>query len=159
MECAKDENENNSHSERQILFPQMKDGLKRTKLHSHGYRSNTFNQGFRSVQTQRKYLSLCFMLFISKIGLINQCLIIFKEYVKTAGNCKKISSIREGNRYENVKNTEFKDRNCQDRCDKNSSCTGYLLPRNLDHNWCTTYTSVGLTGNGRDLYDCWMKGK
>ena len=84
--------------------------------------------------------------------------------MKTTGNCKKVSSINKGNKYENVGNTEFKDRNCRDRCDKDSSCTGYLLPRivkqNDDYNydWCTTYTSKGLTGNGRKDYDCWMKG-
>ena len=27
-----------------------------------------------------------------------------------------------------------------------------------NYNWCTTYTSTGLTGNGRKDYDCWMKG-
>ena len=63
-----------------------------------------------------------------------------------------------------MENTEFKDRNCQYRCDKDSSCTGYLLPRiakqndDYDYNWCTTYTSTGLTGNGREDYDCWIKG-
>ena len=58
-ECAKDKNETYSHSERQNFLPQMKDELKRTKLHSLGYRSNTFNQGFRTSQTQGKHLSLC----------------------------------------------------------------------------------------------------
>ena len=91
-------------------------------------------------------------------------IIFLKDYVKTTGNCKKNSSISKGNKYENVENTEFKDRNCRYRCDKESSCTGYLLPRivkqsdDYNYNWCTTYTSTGLTGNGRKDYDCWMKG-
>ena len=60
-----------------------------------------------------------------------------------------------------MKNTLYQDRNCRDRCDKDSSCTGYLLPRlaTVSQNWCAIYTSVGLTGNGRGNYDCWMKGK
>ena len=86
-----------------------------------------------------------------------------KEYVKTTGNCKKVSSIREGKLSENVPNTQFNDRNCRDRCDKDSSCTGYMMHQVVPHknnpfNWCVTYTSVGLTGNGRKYYDCWMKG-
>ena len=89
---------------------------------------------------------------------------ILKEFVKTTGNCKKVSSISKGKPFEAVENEfikNFNDRNCRDRCDKDSSCTGYLLPRiqpNYSKMWCVTYTSVKLTGNGRKDYDCWMKG-
>ena len=72
-------------------------------------------------------------------------------------DCKKAGCREE---CKNVPNTIFNDRSCRDRCDKDSSCTAYLLsPLINSANWCTIYTSVGLTGNGRDLYDCWMKGK
>ena len=78
----------------------------------------------------------------------------FKEYVNSTGGCR-----RKGKPIKRHELTVFHDRNCRDRCDKDSSCTGYLLPRNAAHFWCATYNSVGLTGNGREHYECWMKGK
>ena len=61
---AKDKRENYFNSERQEILPQMKDELRRTKHHSLGYRSNMFNQGFRSIQTPSKHLSLCLLQLI-----------------------------------------------------------------------------------------------
>ena len=61
--------------------------------------------------------------------------------------------------YRNIGKRLFLDRNCRDRCDKDSSCTGYML--GLYPTVCATYTLAGLTGDGKQTwrYDCWMKGK
>ena len=50
----------------------------------------------------------------------------------------------------------YRDRNCKDRCDKDGSCTGYVLPVSRA-NWCETYPSLGATGNGHKSYKCYMK--
>ena len=101
----------------------------------------------------------------NKINQVNKSN-IFKEYLETTGICKKVGCRvdckKAGCREEckNVPNTLFNDRNCRDRCDKDSSCTAYLLsPLINSANWCTTYTSVGLQGNGRENWVCWLKGK
>ena len=52
----------------------------------------------------------------------------------------------------------FADRDCRDRCDASSNCTGYNLPVNGSANWCETYTSAGASGDGRADFKCYMKG-
>merc|ERR1712126_615544 len=72
-----------------------------------------------------------------------ECPSIVIEYVKTGGLCQ-----RKGT-YRNIGSILFPDRNCRYRCDKDFSCTGYLLPHLLgggNTKWCSTYTSAGLTG-------------
>ena len=89
---------------------------------------------------------------------MNKRNIIFKEYINTTGICKKAGCKKE--ECKNVPNILFNDRNCRERCDKDSYCTAYLLsPLINSANWCTTYTSVGLQGNGRENWVCWLKGK
>ena len=93
--------------------------------------------------------------------------IISKEYTKTKGKCKKAGCRQDcknaGCKEEckKVPNSVFYDTNCRDRCDKNSSCTAYLISpmKTGTNNWCTIYTSIGLAGNGRQNWDCWLKGK
>merc|ERR1712126_78688 len=51
-----------------------------------------------------------------------ECSSIVIEYVKTGGLCQ-----RKGT-YTNIGSILFPDRNCRDRCDKDFSCTGSLLP-------------------------------
>ena len=49
----------------------------------------------------------------------------------------------------------FNDLDCKDRCDNGNACTGYALNR---LRWiCSTYSSVGATGNGFPQYVCFMK--
>ena len=50
----------------------------------------------------------------------------------------------------------YKDRNCKDRCDNSSTCTGYTLPVK-GANWCETYTSAGIMGNDRREFKCYVK--
>lgn len=51
----------------------------------------------------------------------------------------------------------FSDRNCQNRCDQDYYCSGYVLPVNKDKNWCETYTSKGASGDGRTPFKCFIK--
>ena len=98
---------------------------------------------------------------------MNTSNIIFKEYTKTKGMCRKVGCRQDcknaGCKEEckKVPNTIFQDTNCRDRCDKDSSCTAYLISpmKTGTNNWCTIYTSIGLAGNGRQNWDCWLKGK
>ena len=46
---------------------------------------------------------------------------------------------------------------CRKRCENDPSCSGYNLPV-TGTNWCETYTSVGVTGDGRTAFECWTKG-
>ena len=62
-----------------------------------------------------------------------------------------------GNTSENSRVSQyFADKDCRERCDMNSMCTGFVLPVS-GANWCQTYTSIGATGDGRDSYYCYMK--
>ena len=90
---------------------------------------------------------------------MNKRNIIFKEYINTTGICKKAGCKKE--ECKNVPNILFNDRNCRERCNKDSSCTAYLLSPLVtgSANWCTTYTIAGLKGNGREHWVCWLKGK
>lgn len=49
----------------------------------------------------------------------------------------------------------FRDRACEDRCNKDADCTGYVLPKS-NSNWCETYTSKGAVGDNRNFW-CFMK--
>ena len=55
--------------------------------------------------------------------------------------------------------TLYKGRDCKERCNIDPKCTGYLLTLNESSywNWCETYTSAGLKGNGVRGYTCNMK--
>ena len=53
--------------------------------------------------------------------------------------------------------TFYQDRNCLNRCNQDSSCSGYTLPVDGD-NWCETFTSVGVTGDGWNIIQCFTKG-
>ena len=51
----------------------------------------------------------------------------------------------------------YRDRYCRDRCDFQLNCAGYDLP--IDGSkWCETFTTAGLSGDGRPLFKCHMKG-
>ena len=50
----------------------------------------------------------------------------------------------------------FYDRDCKNRCDAMSSCTGYALPNNTVE-MCATYTTVGARGLGGIVWMCYMK--
>ena len=50
----------------------------------------------------------------------------------------------------------FEDKNCMERCNIDSDCTGFTFPVS-DSDWCETYTSIGATGDGRSAYTCYMK--
>ena len=77
--------------------------------------------------------------------------IVQHQYGSSAGEC------RGGNSPENVAGQKvYEDRDCRDRCNMDSGCTGYVLPENGD-NWCETYSSIGATGNGDSKYACYMK--
>ena len=84
------------------------------------------------------------------------------DYVKTTGICNEISSLQKGDRPEKEGEKYFKtygDRYCRKRCDKDPLCTGFTSQRSWQpFDWCETYTSEGLTGDGSKYFDCWMKG-
>ena len=73
-------------------------------------------------------------------------------YIRSAGAC------RGGQNPENSAGlTLHRDLNCLNRCDQNTSCTGYTLHVG-GFNWCETFTSVGVTGDGRSGFQCFTKG-
>ena len=73
-------------------------------------------------------------------------------YVSSVGAC------RGGENPENSAGlTFYRDSNCLDRCNQDSSCTGYNVPVD-GSNWCETFTSVVATGDGRSRFQCFMKG-
>ena len=73
-------------------------------------------------------------------------------YIRSAGAC------RGGQNPENSAGlTFYRDRNCLNRCNQDTSCTGYTLPVS-GANWCETFTSVGVTGDGRSGFQCFTKG-
>jgi len=49
----------------------------------------------------------------------------------------------------------FRDRDCKHKCNSQASCTGYVLPKS-NSNWCETYTSKGITPDGRNFW-CYIK--
>jgi len=49
-----------------------------------------------------------------------------------------------------------RNRDCEDLCNADPNCTGFVLPVS-NSNWCETYTSVDATGDGRTSYYCYMK--
>ena len=78
--------------------------------------------------------------------------ILVTSYTHTVGAC------RGGNNPENDAGHKYwpgVDWECEYRCNRDHSCTGYLLDKT--GNGCVTYTSVGATGDGRPGYICYMK--
>merc|ERR1719271_278131 len=62
--------------------------------------------------------------------------------------------------------TLYHDRDCQSRCDADSSCTAYLMAPNYGWmptkgtnapNWCQTYATIGVTGDGSAENGCYIK--
>ena len=74
------------------------------------------------------------------------------EYVESIGGCRGGASPDNdaGLAY-------YDDQLCRDRCDYNSTCTGYVIPVSDEFEWCETYTSIGATGDGNSDYKCYMK--
>jgi len=81
------------------------------------------------------------------------------SYVESKGACRGGTS--PGG---NAGLVYHQDRDCRHRCDIDSSCTGYVMPNSyvewygfakkwLAPNWCETYTSPGVTGDGSSGYN------
>ena len=47
-------------------------------------------------------------------------------------------------------------RDCKNLCDDNFYCGGYALRTGV-YDWCETYTSKGVTGDGQTDYKCFKK--
>ena len=77
------------------------------------------------------------------------------QYHESVGACRGGSS--PGNSAGKQYFSGLSGRDCRNRCDSLSTCTGYVLPVS-GSNWCETYTSVGASGDGRTSYKCYMKG-
>ena len=73
------------------------------------------------------------------------------QYHESVGACR--GGISPGNY---AGSQTFSDRDCRNRCDDLSTCTGYVLPVS-GSNWCETYTSAGASGDGRTNFKCYMK--
>jgi len=75
------------------------------------------------------------------------------------GNCaydQATGACRGGNSPGNNAGLKFySNRNCKAVCSADVKCTAYVLPKS-NSNWCETYTSVGITADGRN-YWCYMK--
>ena len=81
-----------------------------------------------------------------------------KNYICIIGYISSVGACRGGETPgNNAGLTFYRDRNCLNRCNQDSSCTGYTLPVN-GANWCETFTSVGVTGDGRTGFQCFTKG-
>merc|ERR1719443_2708716 len=48
-----------------------------------------------------------------------------------------------------------RDRNCEARCNADKTCSGFVMPMTAS-NWCETYTSPGVKGDGRNFH-CFSK--
>ena len=81
-----------------------------------------------------------------------------KNYICVIGYIRSVGACRGGENPANNGGLTFhRDRNCLNRCNQDSSCTGYTVPVS-GANWCETFTSVGVTGDGRSAYQCFTKG-
>ena len=78
--------------------------------------------------------------------------VIVTYYVESIGGCRGGDS--PGN-HAGMK--DYKHRECKKLCDADTNCGGYVLPVD-GGNWCVTYTSKGVTGDGRKEFKCWAKG-
>ena len=81
-----------------------------------------------------------------------------KNYIFVTGYISSVGACRGGENPANNGGLTFhRDRNCLNRCNQDSSCTGYTVPVD-GANWCETFTSVGVTGDGRSEFQCFTNG-
>jgi len=92
------------------------------------------------------------MMYISAalLAIVAQANLKVYKYERTTGACRGGQSPER-----NAGLVFFRDRNCRAKCNSQSSCTGYVLPKS-NSAWCETYTSKEAEGDGRNFW-CYMK--
>ena len=49
----------------------------------------------------------------------------------------------------------YTDRNCGSRCDESLDCFGYMIPESRNREYCETFGSFGVKGDGTPGFKCY----